>query len=279
MELEEARQIRIDALRCKKTDDPSGESAGAVQLVCLRSGSCLIEAGGISEALDPAAVAIIPPNALFRLTTGDETADGIRIELPPELGALFQKRGFVSGMQFLRASDRFVCLRADEGSCRRLARLLTLLAGYAGGGRGAVYGRLAVIELLILELQQAIGEAQGEPAYGGGSEAGQSQLIKGVIGYINESYMEDIHLDNIAKRFWVSPSYLSRQFKEKLGFNITHFIMERRVYAAQRLLLTTDLRIAEISKRIGYKDAAYFNTVFNRITGVSPGKYRNQKKM
>ena len=91
--------------------------------------------------------------------------------------------------------------------------------------------------------------------------------------------MEDIHLDTIAKKFWVSPSYLSRKFKEKLGLNISRFIMERRVYIAQKLLLITELRVAEISKRIGYKDAAYFNTVFRKLTGISPGEYRNQKRI
>jgi len=138
---------------------------------------------------------------------------------------------------------------------------------------------LSVIELLIIELQRIIGEMQDEFSFGSNGEAGQSQLIKGVIGYINDNYMVDIHLDTIAKKFWVSPSYLSRKFKEKLGLNISHFIMERRVYIAQKLLLTSELRIAEISQRIGYNDAAYFNTVFKKITGISPGEYRKQKKI
>jgi YesN/AraC family two-component response regulator len=195
------------------------------------------------------------------------------------LGALFERRGFVSGLQFLYASDRFTCLQANAQSHKRIARLLLLLQGYVGQERAAVYGRLTVVELLILELQKMIDEMQDDFSFCENVEAGQSQLIKGVIGYINESYMEDIHLDTIAKKFWVNPSYLSRKFKEKLGLNISHYIMERRVYMAQKLLLLTDLRIAEISQRIGYKDAAYFNAVFKKKVGVSPGEYRIRKKI
>ena len=108
---------------------------------------------------------------------------------------------------------------------------------------------------------------------------GRSQLIKGVISYINENYMENIHLGSIAKKFWVSPSYLSRQFREKLGLTITLFIMEHRIYIAKKLLLTTDAQIAEIADKVGFNSVAYFNTVFKRIAGVSPREYRSQMKV
>jgi len=277
VEFEDSGLIQIEPLNCRESNSPAWEYAEELRFVILRSGSCQIEIDGRYEILDPATVALIPPHVFYRLTTRGELADGIRLGLPDELDMVFERRSFFPGVQFMQSSGVFACLRADGQTHRRLMGLLVLLTGYLGDGKVAAYGRLAVIELLILELQQMSRKIQGGLADDSHKEASRSQLIKGVIGYINEHYGEDIHLDSIAKKFWVNPSYLSRQFKEKLGMNITRFIMERRVYVAQQLLLSTNMRVAEVAARIGYKDIPYFNVVFKRVTGVPPGEYRKQR--
>jgi len=278
VEFEDSSLIQIESLKCKESNSSAWEYAGELHFVILRSGSCQIEIDGRYEILDPATVALIPPHVFYRLTTRGELADGIRLGLSDELEKIFERRGFLPGLQFMQSSTVFVCLRADGHIHKRLMGLLMLLTGYLGDGKVTAYGRLAVIELLILELQQITWKTEGENSDDSRKEASRSQLIKGVIGYINEHFNEDIHLDSIAKKFWVNPSYLSRQFKEKLGMNITRFIMERRVYVAQKLLLSTNLRVAEIAASIGYKDIPYFNVVFKRITGVPPGEYRKQRQ-
>ena len=77
----------------------------------------------------------------------------------------------------------------------------------------------------------------------------------------------------------MSPSYLSRQFKSKVGINITRFITERRIQAAQRLLITSDLDISEIADQLGFKSANYFYTVFKKIHGMSPREYRKKDRI
>jgi len=279
VDFEAARQIRIELLSNKGATSSPDEYTGELWLICLRMGSCRIDVGSQSEMLDSTVVAVIPPNEFYKLTARDEAIDGVRIAVPAALELLFEQRGFTRGVQFLHSSTNFVCLRADEASQRRIIRLLGLLEGYTGDDEVVAYGRLASMELFILELVQMAAEDLSGSSPDKTNPASRSQLIKSVVAYINEHYMDNIHLDNISKRFWVSPSYLSRHFREKVGIGITHFIIEHRIYIAKKLLLTTDMRVREIANEVGFNSATYFNTVFKRGTGVSPREYRSEMKM
>jgi YesN/AraC family two-component response regulator len=51
-----------------------------------------------------------------------------------------------------------------------------------------------------------------------------------------------------------------------------------RIEEAKRLLLGTDLSISDISVRIGYPNSNYFNQIFKKMVGMTPGKFRNDAK-
>jgi two-component system response regulator YesN len=113
------------------------------------------------------------------------------------------------------------------------------------------------------------------------SEPGSSDnpaIIKKAIQYINLNYHEDINLDKIAKNLWVNPSYLSRQFKNKVGVSITEFTTAKRVFAAKNLLISTDQKVADIALSVGYGSISYFNTVFLKNTRLSPTEFRKKYK-
>ena len=168
-------------------------------------------------------------------------------------------------------------LRPEGGGQGRLDWLVgSLLEGPADPFTGCY--QMAAMELLLIELCRMLGGG----AEGGKEKSGEterSQLIKNVITYINEHYQEDIRLSSLARQVWVSPSYLSRQFKSKVGVNIIQFITQRRLQAAQRLLITSDLNIGEISSRLGFKSGNYFYTVFKKSYGISPREYRRRDRI
>ena len=276
--LEYAQQIRIEELDLADSQSVNCY-AGELRLVGLLAGQCLLELGGHNLTLEPGEIALIPKLEFYRITAATETVSGLSIELPSQLGELFELRSLSLGVKLLRRTGELVSLRITGERQTWLRQLLAMLTHQREHDSYSVYERLNVVELVLIEVKRMMGEQRELREESGFGEAQKSQLIKGVISHINERYAEDIHLDSIAKKFWVSPSYLSRQFKDKLGLNITRFIMERRVYAAQNLLLTTDFRISEIALQTGFRGATYFNTVFKRITGVSPSEYRSQKRL
>lgn len=105
-------------------------------------------------------------------------------------------------------------------------------------------------------------------------------LVHGIRGYIKQNYRFSISPKQIAKEFFVNPSYASRCFSERYGITITDYISKVRIDMAKSLLITTNVPIGNISLNIGYEDANYFSRVFKRIVGESPSEYRqkNQKR-
>lgn len=92
--------------------------------------------------------------------------------------------------------------------------------------------------------------------------------------YIDEHYLEDLNLASIAEALHVNVYYLSHTFKKLLGYSPIQYVIQRRIGEAQNLLLTTDLTVTEIALRCGYNNSNYFQSVFNNLVGMPPGKYR-----
>lgn len=103
---------------------------------------------------------------------------------------------------------------------------------------------------------------------------GVHKTISEVIAYINNNYFEDITLDALADKFFLSRYYLSRTFKSVTGMHITEYINGVRIKAAQKMLLSSDMNITKIALSVGFKNVTHFGRVFKNTTGTSPLKYR-----
>lgn len=93
--------------------------------------------------------------------------------------------------------------------------------------------------------------------------------------YVQTHYSESIPLERIAADVGYSPSYLSRTFKEKTGMNLMSFINKVRIDAAMSDLRTTDYSVSDVARRCGFENVGYFTRVFKKLTGVTPGYFRN----
>ncbi len=93
--------------------------------------------------------------------------------------------------------------------------------------------------------------------------------------YIFEHSHEDISLDALGRKVDLSPIYISKMFKEKLGINYIDFLTECRIEKAKKLLSDPEKSLKEITFEIGYHEPNYFSKVFKKMCGVSPKEYRN----
>lgn len=103
------------------------------------------------------------------------------------------------------------------------------------------------------------------------------QLIEKVTFLLQEKYMEDISLDYCADHVNLSPSLLSKVFKDIVGLNFIDYLTNIRLSKAKELLVHTDMKINEIAETIGYKNS-YFNRLFKKHEGYTPGQYREMKR-
>lgn len=98
--------------------------------------------------------------------------------------------------------------------------------------------------------------------------------ISEIVAYINNNYMNDIGLDFISGRFFISSAHLSRAFKKVTGFTFIQYLNSLRIKEAQKLLARTPLSISEISRKVGYQNCTHFGRMFKSITSFSPREYR-----
>lgn len=95
-----------------------------------------------------------------------------------------------------------------------------------------------------------------------------------VLQFIHEHYREAISLQNLAVKFFISDSYLSRIFKQHTGKNFIEYVTEYRVTKAKELLTHTSLKPSEVSHAVGYSDQRYFSQLFRKHTGRTPTSFK-----
>jgi AraC-like DNA-binding protein/mannose-6-phosphate isomerase-like protein (cupin superfamily) len=96
------------------------------------------------------------------------------------------------------------------------------------------------------------------------------------IDYINNHYSAKIYIEDICKIAAMSKTYFSHYFKQSTGKTFTEYINHLRIRKAMVLLAETKDTITEICQSCGYNDITYFNRVFKKETGSSPGQYRRK---
>lgn len=89
--------------------------------------------------------------------------------------------------------------------------------------------------------------------------------------------MKKITLEEVASYVYLSPSYFSKIFKEEMKVNFNTYLNYVRIEKSKKLLLDDSIVLVDLSNLVGFEDQSYFSKVFKKITGVSPGKYRESR--
>ena len=100
-----------------------------------------------------------------------------------------------------------------------------------------------------------------------------SYLIKSAIAFIEQHYA-DVDRDKCAQAIGVTPTYVSKLFKKELNIQFSDFVTKVKLKEAEKLLLTTDKNITEISFLSGFSSTAYFISIFRQKHSLTPAKYR-----
>lgn len=109
-------------------------------------------------------------------------------------------------------------------------------------------------------------------------ESQYMNIARRMIRLIEERYDRELSLEACAEELNFHPVYLSRVFKKEAGVNFTEYLAEYRMEKAKTWLQTTNLKISEIAEKLNYTNPTAFIRTFRKITGTTPGKYREQQR-
>lgn len=106
-----------------------------------------------------------------------------------------------------------------------------------------------------------------------------SKHINASKEYIYSHIKERITIEDLADSLGVSASYLSRLFKKETGISVSAYIRRQKIEMAKNLLQYSDYPIIEIANRLSFSSQSHFIQQFREVTGMTPGKYRDEHYM
>lgn len=102
-----------------------------------------------------------------------------------------------------------------------------------------------------------------------------SSLIHDAISYIDEYFMTDIDFNSLAQSVGYSLDHFRILFKKETGMSPKHYILEKRLELAKKLITASNLTLTDIGTNCGFEYYSQFSLFFKQRTGVSPIHYKN----
>ena len=106
---------------------------------------------------------------------------------------------------------------------------------------------------------------------------GNNTYVDMAIDYINEMYMRDITVSDIADKIGITRARLNSAFQKELNLSVQRFLIDFRMHKAANLLVNTTMSVKEIAGHVGYSDQLVFSKAFKKKFEMSPKNYRTYK--
>jgi YesN/AraC family two-component response regulator len=104
-----------------------------------------------------------------------------------------------------------------------------------------------------------------------------TEYIQSIKKFVLKNIEEDICLKTVSENLYISPYYLSRIFKKETNIGFNEYVTQCKMEKAKEYLIESNIKIDDISKKLGYKNTSYFIKKFKESFGKSPNQYRYEK--
>lgn len=197
----------------------------------------------------------------------------VSMPLPVELTQVQLAPRVVSAVaEELRAPVRVIAnglLRAEQVS-GMIARLeAEVRTGYPGG---RLFGEEFAFALAGTLLRPA---AAASPST---ARALHRRNLASVLDYIYSHPADELGLEYLARMARLSPFHFSRLFKASTGLTPHQYVLRWRIEESKRLLRQSKMEIADIAQRLRFSDQSHFTSLFRKLTGATPRRWRDDSR-
>ena len=141
------------------------------------------------------------------------------------------------------------------------------------------------LEIALLEIQAAVRRVlrassratPALPADGAGSvPAERLRQVSAMAQFMRDHHRSELRIADVAAAVHLTPSHAMTVFRRTVGVTLGQYVTMCRVAEAQRLLLTTSLRVTEIAEEAGFGSLSSFYEHVSEACGMTPRGYRRQ---
>lgn len=236
-------------------------------------GDVQMEIDKSSHKLQSGDIMLIPPNIKHRAVIRNNQIPYRRfvfwisqdyckrlLELSPD---------YIYLMQYVQISKEFV-FHNDFVSFNAIQfKVFRLIEEMQGNKFGRAEQLLLCVNDLILHLNRVVYEQKNPP-----SIREEQSLYQRISQYIEEHLEDDLSLEQLANKFYVSKYHIAHIFKNNIGISIHQFITKKRLSACKEAILG-NTNITEAYLMFGFGDYSSFYRAFKKEYGLSPKEYRD----
>ncbi len=195
-----------------------------------------------------------------------------RLVVMVEPSFLFGQKAFAEDRQCFQQIEKHSALWSPESKEKVRDCLSAIYREYyrqEKGWKEHIFGQLMLLASIALrELPKT--EPKRRPQ--------QDDVLRQILAYLSEHYLEQLTLESCAASLGFNPSYLSSLFKQKTGASFHQYLLNLRLNKAEWLLAHSEIPVALVAEESGFASDKTFYRVFREKYGISPTRYRKERQ-
>jgi AraC-like DNA-binding protein len=240
-----------------------------LEFIFCRSGSGLLVVGRHDIELTPRRAVIIAPRARHRFLFRENESAELKIVCMTQTDATINLSAAQTAVltQVKTTGAAFTDYAEQDGWLWELVdQIPDTLEGQEHGDPVMVWG---VIGLLVASHLRRMDMLPGEAG------VRHSDKIREICAWIDANLDQSEKLDDLALRFGMSRTLLTREFRKYTGASIVSYVNSRRLQSAGTALMSPGKSILEVSLEYGFASLANFYKQFKSLYGMTPAEFRN----
>ena len=247
-------------------------------VLLFTKGKSIIRINNDDYSVQPQTICLIAPNQMHSFE-GIEEVEGIIF--------FFCQDFYVEEFSFIRLLNVFSCTSTIDGnvcnpcinlSDKEFSPVIDIVKSIAHeyesftpANNSAIIIR-SLLNIMLLKLSELY------EAKSGISNNGDTIFIHGLSHLVDSYFIKEQHIGFYTSAFNVSEKQLNDICNRRFNCGLKKILQDRLMQEARKLLLSSELSVAEIGYKLNFEDNSYFNKVFKNKTGLTPKRFREMHK-